>query len=153
MKDKIQAILLKTIIELKKLQWVTQADWELSLKSEGKVPLAKNFPVVDTIDTDEVREQVEAHIEIALTSQDELTYFPVITLYANIFLDGGESKDIAEQIDVDTAFTERDLKREEKMVQTASKINSRVQEVIEKAFSDYVDANEASIKNKQIGNI
>lgn len=151
MNEKIQAILLKIVLELKKDKWSVAPDWEITLKGEGHVPLSKNIRVEGNLGDDEWSDAVETTIDLKLTSDDELTYFPDYTIYANIFIQGGSSKDIAYKLDADVAFTERDVRDDAKSTLAAKKISRLVEDHIESEYSDYVDQNGQDIKDYKQG--
>lgn len=146
MNEKIQAILLKIVVELKKSRWRPAPDWEVTLKSEGHVPLIKNVGVEGNLGDEEWREDINTYVDLKLSSDDELTYFPEYTIYANIFIEGGETKDIAYKMDADVAFTERDLNDEHKITSAAKKIDRLVESHIQQEYGDYVDMNAEQIK-------
>jgi hypothetical protein len=145
MNEKIQAILLQITLELKKLKWVAGSDWEITLKSEGHVPLVKQVAVEGSMGDEEWRDNIETHLDLKLTSEDELTYFPDYTIYANIFIEGGSNQDIAYKMDADVAFTERDVRNKDKISLAAKKIDRLAESHIEQEFSDYVDMNANAI--------
>ena len=146
MNEKIQAILLKIVLELKKDQWSVAPDWEITLKGEGHVPMSKNIRVQGNLGDDEWADAVETTIDLKMVSDDELTYFPDYTIYANIFIEGGSSKDIAYKLDADVAFTDRDVRDDAKAKSAAQKISRLVEDHIESEYSDYIDQNGQDIK-------
>lgn len=147
MNQNIQAILLKVVLELKKLQWITDNAWEITLKSEDHVPLVKQVPVQGTLEDEEGwRDDIETHISLKLVSQDEITYFPEYTIYANITIPGGNIKDIVYKMEADVAFTKEDLKNDRKAGQCANRINRLVCDHIEQEYSNYLDNNSEEIK-------
>lgn len=151
MTEQMQAILLKVILTLKRDQWAVADDWELTLKSEGHVPLSKHITVEGNLDDEEWNDQVDVSIDLKMASDDELTYFPEYTIYANILIAGGESKDIAYKTSVDVAFTANDIKDDSKSTLAARKISRSVEEHIETEYSDYVDQNAQAIKDYKAG--
>ena len=146
MNQNIQAILLKVVLELKKMQWVAGKDWEITLKSEGHVPLVKQISVNGSMDDEEWRDDVETHLQLKLDSDDQITYFPDYTIYANIMIDGGTSKDIAYKMDADVAFTEKEIRDDRKIEQCAKRINRLVEDHIEQEYASYIDNNAEEIK-------
>ena len=145
MNEKIQAILLKIILQLKKLGWSASQDWELTLKSEGHVPMVKQVTVMGSMDDDEWRDDVETHIDLKLGSDDNLTFFPEYTIYAEIFLQGGSSKDVVYKSDADVAFTEKDIRDDRKIKLAASRLDRIVDGYMEQEYADYVDNNAQDI--------
>lgn len=146
MNERIQAILLKIVVELKKMRWKAVPDWEITLKSEGHVSMVKSIGVEGSMGDEEWRDEVETYIDLKLSSDDEITYFPDYTVYGNIFIDGGSSKDIAYKMDADVAFTERDLGDDAKISIAAKKIDRLVENHIEQEYGDYIDMNAQEIK-------
>jgi hypothetical protein len=146
MNQNIQAILLKVVLELKKLSWVPGQDWEITLKSEGHVPLLKQVPVHGSMEDDEWRDDVETHMDLKMDSDDQITYFPDYTIYANIIISGGTSKDIVYKMDADVAFTEKEIKDDRKITECAKRINRLVDDHIEQEYVSYIDNNAEEIK-------
>ncbi len=146
MNDKIQAILLKIVLELKKIGWVANPDWEVTMKSEGHVPLVKQISVMGSMDDEEWRDDIETHIELKLSSEDQITYWPAYTIYANVFMDGGVSKDVVYKGDADVAFTEKDFKEDRKPKTAAERIDRIIAGHMEQEYADYVDNNAEAIR-------
>lgn len=146
MNEKIQAILLKIIVQLKTMRWKAASDWEITLKSEGHVPLIKMIGVEGNIGVEEWRDDIETYIDLKLSSDDQITYFPDYTVYANIKVAELETKDFVYKMDVDVAFTAEDFKNEDKINLAARKIDRLVENQIEQEYGDYVDTNSESIK-------
>lgn len=145
MNERIQAILLKIVVELKKMRWKPVPDWEITLKSEGHVSLTKAIGVEGNLGDEEWRDEVETFIDLKLASDDEITYFPDYTVYGSIHIEGGVMKDIAYKMDADVAFTERDLGDDAKTNLAAKKIDRLVENHIESEYSDYIDMNAQEI--------
>jgi hypothetical protein len=152
MNEKIQAILLKMSIELKKLQWKPAPDWELTLKGEGHVPLIKSISVKGIWNDKEWRDKVEVYIDLRIVSDDEITYFPTFTIYGTIAIEGAPSKDIAIKLDSDVAFTDKDTRNEKEIGIAARKIDRMVENHIEAEYGDYIDKNLNKIKAYKQGN-
>jgi hypothetical protein len=108
--------------------------------------LLKQVTVHGSIDDEEWRDNVETHIELTLRSDDEITYFPEFTIYANILINGGTSKDVVYKLEADVAFTNNDLKDDRKIGHCATKINRLVDDHIEQEFSKYINDNAEAIK-------
>lgn len=151
MSDKVQAILLKIILNLKNNQWKVDSDWEITLKSEGHVSLRRNIPVHGDIGESEWDDEVETIVDLKLASRDEITFFPEFTIYANIFINGGPSKDIAYKMDADVAFTEHDVRNDKKAETASQRISRLVEDHIENEYSDYIDQNSQEIINYRQG--
>lgn len=151
MNEKIQAILLKIVVALRKEQWNVAPDWEITLKGEGHVPMTRNVSVKGDIDGEEWEDTIQTTIDLKLESADELTYFPSYTIYAEIYLEGASGKDIANKMDVDVAFTDRDLKDDSKPSTTAKKITRLTDDYVSNEYSDYVNQNAEDIKSYKHG--
>jgi len=146
MNEKIQAILLKVVIELKKLQWSAAPDWEVTLKGEGHVPMIKNVSVEGSIGDEEFQDTVETAMDLKLVSDDQITYFPDYTVFGQILIPGGPNEDIAYKMDADVAFTDADISNERKIKEAAIKINRLVDSHIQTEFTDYVGDNHQDIE-------
>jgi hypothetical protein len=151
MNDKIQAILLKIIVHLKQNKWRVGPDWEITLKSEHHVPMSTRIFVEGNIADEEWSDNIETNGDLSLTSDDQVTFFPSVTIYSQIFIDGGTSKDITYKIDVDVAFTESDLSNDSKAQSAAARITRLVEDYIENEYSDYVDENGEAIQDHKNG--
>jgi len=145
MNEKIQAILLKIVRELKRLKWTVSPDWEITLKSEQHVPMYKAVSVQGSIDEDEWTDSIDTHIDIKLVSNDEITYIPEYTIRAEIFIEGAGTEDVIHQTDVDVAFTEQDVQDGTKSSSAARKIDRNVENHIEEEYRSYVDSNAQDI--------
>jgi hypothetical protein len=145
MNEKIQAILLRIVLELKKLRWTAGPDWAITFKSEGHIPLVKQVKVAGSMGDEEWEDYVETTINLKLASDDQITYFPDYTIYASISLQGVPNKDINYQIDADVAFTEKDMNDPKKTTLAANKINNIVEEYINTEYEEYVDSNGSAI--------
>jgi len=146
MNEKIQAILLKIVLELKKSQWTAHPDWEVTLKGEGHVPLVKQVQVEGSMDDQQWDDHIEISMDLKLGTDDQITYFPDYTIFGQIFIDGGSSEDIAYKMDADVAFTESDVQNERKIKEAAAKINRLVDSHLQTEFNDYIDNNYQEIQ-------
>lgn len=135
MNDKIKAILLQIAKNLKKAGWKLSPDGELSIQSEFSVPMVKLI----SVGSGNKKHIVETYIVVKLESDDELTYFPSYSVYANIEVDRLPSKDVVEKMRVSVAFTEKDFKETRKANTAASKIDGMVQDTIDNEYYIYTD--------------
>jgi hypothetical protein len=138
MNDKIQAILLKLVLELKKLRWKVSQDWELILKSEGHVTMTKHVNVQGSLGDDQWDDQIDTSIDLKLGTSDEVTYFPEFNVTAEIYLEGGTIKDVVYNSDNDTAFTDNDLNDTAKIAIAAKGITRSVEDHIEHEYDEYL---------------
>jgi hypothetical protein len=146
MNEKIQAVLLKLTLELKKFKWSAGADWQITLKGEGHVPMVKMVPVEGSMGDEEWNDHIEIAMDLKLDSNDELTYFPDYTIFGQIFIDGGSNEDIAYKMDADVAFTAEDFQNERKVKEAASKINRLIDDHVQNQYSKYIDDNTENIQ-------
>lgn len=139
MNEKLQAILLKLIVELKKLHWRVDKNWELTLKSEGHVPLVKYVSVHGSLDEDEWDEDLQTTIDVRLESDDQVTYFPEFTVYVSISIEGADAtRDVAHKTDNDTAFTDRDVSEDAKIKSAAQGITRSTENLVEHEYDEYI---------------
>lgn len=146
MNEKIQAVLLKLVVELKKLKWSAGPDWQITLKSEGHVPLVKMIPVEGSMGEEEWHDHIEIAMDLKLDSSDEITYFPDYTIFGQIFIDGGSNEDIANKMDADVAFTVEDYRNDSKINSAGAKINRLIDDHVQNQYSKYIDDNTENIQ-------
>lgn len=146
MNDQMTAILLKIAIALKRMKWKASQNWELELKSEGKVSLLKDIEVEGSMGSRTWTDDIETYIELKMTSDDQLTFFPEYTIYGNIHIEGGGVKDIAYKLNSDVAFTIEDLNNDSKTLLAAQKLNRLVEQYVEKEYTDYIEENSDDIQ-------
>lgn len=153
MNEKMQAILLGIVINLKKLGWSPGPDWEITLKSEGHVPMIKRITVQGSVEDDEWNDVVETFINFKLDSRDDITYFPYCTVYTNISVLGLEVKDVVHELGIDVAFTDKDVKNTRNIKNAASRTNDLIEEYIRQEYATYVDMHAQQIKLHNMGAI
>lgn len=146
MNEKMTAILLETVMGLKKLKWVPAQDWEVTLKGEGHVPLIKQVMAEGSTDGGPWKDEIETYINLSLTTDDEITFFPEFTIYAHIQIGSIEPRDIAYTVDCDVAFTEKDVRDKEKTALAAQRIDRIVGSHINQEYQDYADQNDEAIR-------
>jgi len=146
MNEKIQTILLKIILELKRSQWTAHPDWEVTLKGEGHVPLVKPIAVEGSMKGKTWDAQVEITMDLKLETGDQITYFPDYTIFGQIFMRGCPVEDILYKMDADVAFTAPDFSNDRKIKSAADKINRLVDSHIQTEFNDYVATNHENIE-------
>jgi len=151
MNEKMQAILLGIVIHLKKMGWTPGPDWEITLKSEGHVPMIKRISVQGSVEDEDWDDNVETFINFKLESRDDITYFPYCTVYTNISVVGLEVKDIVHELGIDVAFTEKDIKNTRNIKNASSRTNDLVEEYIRQEYATYVDMNAQKIKLYNMG--
>jgi hypothetical protein len=146
MNKKIEGILLKLIVDLKKMGWAPAPDWEITLKSEGYASIIKSIKVAGELGTNKWKDVIETYVNLKLTSDDEITYFPECVIYATISVRGGINKDIAYKTNVSAAFTENDLSNTSKINSSANKIDRFIEDYMNEQYSIYLDEQEQNIK-------
>lgn len=151
MNEKIQAILLQIVTQLKQLKWTAHKDWELTIKSDGHIPMTKNISVHSGMGNEEWDDQVDTTIVLKLTSQDEITYFPEFTVSAQINTVGVPTKDVNEPMQGDVAFTEEDFSNQKKAKLAAQHIDRFTTSNIQEAYDDYFSANSEEITAYKAG--
>lgn len=153
MNDKIQAVLLKLVVALQKLHWKVDGDWQLALKTEGHVTMQKHVSVHGSLDDDEWDDQIETTLDLKLGTSDEVTFFPEFMIYAEIFIDGGGIKDVAEKTDNATAFTDHDIQDDAKIGSAAKQIDRAVEDHIEHEYDAYLADNGSDISALKKGGV
>lgn len=153
MNEKIKAILLKIILELKRLGWTADPDWEITFQSEKHVPLVKFIKVQGSTEDKDWEDSVETTIHYKLNSRDQITYFPSCIVYTSISLIGLEMKDVVHELGIDVAFTEKDIRNQSNIKNAATRTNDLIQEYIRQEYSTYVDMNSQKIKLHNMGAI
>jgi hypothetical protein len=153
MSEKIQAILLRIIVELKKHGWAPGPDWEITLKSEKYVPLIKRIKVQGSVEDENWEDIVETFINFKLDTRDEITYFPSFNVYTTLSIAGLETKDVAHELGIDVAFTEEDINNRRNISNTVNRTNDLVEEYIRQEYATYVDINSQKIKLYNMGAI
>lgn len=151
MNEKIQAITLKLVVALQKEKWNVDKDWQITLKSEGHVPLRKYVSVRGNLGDEDWSDDVDTTIDLRLASDDEITFFPEFTMYATLYISGGGGKDVAHKTDADVAFVADDFNDDKKIQLAAKKISNGVSEYIENEYSNYVDQNASDIQSYKMG--
>jgi len=148
MDKKIQAILLSVVSQLKKLNWKLSDEWAITIKTDGNVSISKKIPVSGNISDQEIHMSIPTYVNFKLDSTDEITYFPNITVNAQINIDGGQLEDVEETGEIDVAFTNDDYKHATKATDAAKKINRNVEDFINTAFEKYISNNSDSITHQ-----
>jgi len=146
MNQKAQILLLQLIKALKANNWSSDNQWELSLKADGNVPLMRSVSVEGNLDGEKWQDQVHTIIRVSVTTDDDITFFPEFSLYAQIAIASVPAKDIEYKTAGNVAFTDKDLKNEKKFQSAAEEISRMVDNYIGEIYQDYVDANEELVK-------
>jgi hypothetical protein len=153
MNDKIKAILLKIAKELQKHGWNSNKEMDITFKSEGSIMLSRSVPVKGSLNDQEWNENIQTELALKIGSDDQITWFPEYTIISEIYMRGGNIKDINYQMDIDVGFLEKDARDQSKIVFAARKINQYVVAHMQEEYYDYLDSNATEIEyyNKNQG--
>ena len=146
MNPKAEAILLQLVKALAENEWITGKDWQLTFKADGHIPLIRTVTVQASMDGDKWKEQVQAYITLKVSTEDEWTFFPEFTLYAQVAIGSIPTKDIAYKMIGNEAFTEKEIKDTKKFISAAREIDRMVQNHINEVYQDYVDENDELVR-------
>ena len=146
MNQKAEAILLQIVKALKQNEWSTGENWQLTLKADGHIPLIRSVVANASMDGDKWKDQIQAYITLKVSTEDEWTYFPEFTLYAQIAIGSIPSKDVAYKMIGNEAFMEKDIKDAKKFISAAREIDRMVQNHINEVYQDYVDENDELVR-------
>lgn len=146
MNQKAEVILLQIVKALEKNEWSTGKDWQLTFKSDGHIPLIRSVVVEASMDGDKWKDNIEVYITLKVSTEDEWTYFPEFTVYAQIAIGSIPSQDIAYKIVGNTAFMEKDIKDAKKFIGAAREIDRMVQSHLSEVYQDYVDKNDELVR-------
>ena len=151
MNERLQAILYRIVVELKKKRWTTGTDWNLTLKAEGHLPLVKYVLCQGNLDSEDFTDHVEVTMDLKLDTDDKVTYFPECVIHSQIYTDGAPTKDIEYKMEVDVGFIDSDYKDDKKAKIAADRLNSWTENYIRDEFSDYYDQNAEAITSYKAG--
>jgi hypothetical protein len=151
MNEKIKAILLKIVIALKKQGWTLDKDYELTLKSEGHIPIKSSINVQGALGDNDRNESIETILFLKLDSDDQITFYPEYQLSAELFVQGGDIEHISNTFDSDVAFTEDDFRNDEKIAFVAKKIDFDVESQVQSEYENYLDKNGSDITQHNSG--
>ena len=146
MNQKSQIILLQLVKALQSSKWTSDNQWQLSLKADRYVPLVRPVIVEGSLDGDKWKDQIHVMIRLKVSTEDEITFFPEFSIFAQIAIGSIPSKDIDYQMAGNEAFTEKDLKDNKKFNSASHEINRMVDSYINEVYQDYVDVNEDLVK-------
>ena len=146
MNQKAEAILLQIVKALKQNEWSTGENWQLTLKADGHIPLIRSVVANASMDGDKWKDQIQAYITLKVSTEDEWTYFPEFTLYAQLAIGAIPSKDVAYKMIGNEAFMEKDIKDAKKFISAAREIDRMVQNHINEVYQDYVDENDELVR-------
>lgn len=146
MNQKAEIILLQIVKALENNTWSTGPDWQLSLKADGFIPLTRPVMTEGSVDGDKWKDQVQVLIRLKIATEDEITYFPEFSVYAQVAIGSIPAKEIDYKMIGNEAFTEKDIKDTKKFHLAAREINRMVDGHINEVYQDYVDTNEELVR-------
>lgn len=146
MNQKAEAILLQIVKALGQNRWITGKDWQLTFKTDGHIPLISTISAQASMDGDKWKEQIQALIHLKISTEDEWTYFPEFTLYAQVAIGEIPAKDIAYKMVGNESFMEKDITNDKKFRSAAREITRMVESHINEVYQDYVDENDELVR-------
>ena len=153
MNEKIKAIWLQIIVALKHKGWVPDANWEITSVSEQHIPLKKVITVSGEIESDSWKDEVDTHVRVKLISRDEITYFVNININATVQYKNLNTLDIDDDMSIDVAITEKDIKNSSVINRAADRVDSLVEEHISHLYTSYIDSNKTKIQLYDLGSL
>ena len=139
-------MLLQLVKAMKTHGWASDSQWELSLKADGHVPLIRQVEVHAEMDDKKWKDQVSAMVNLRITTEDEITFFPSITVYAQIAIGSIPPEDIEYATAGNESFTEKDIKDHTKFKQAAAELTRIVDNYINEIYGNYVTKNDELIR-------
>jgi len=146
MNQKAEAILLQIVRALEKNEWIPSKDWQLTFKTDGHIPLIRSVVTQASMDGDKWKDQVEAYITLKIATEDDWTFFPEFTVYAQIAIGSIPAQDIAYKMIGNESFMEKDIKDTKKFMSAAREIDRMVEAHINEVYQDYVDKNDELVR-------
>jgi hypothetical protein len=147
MDKKVEGVMLQIAKKLEKDQgWMVDKDWALSLKSEGHITFVRSFMVHGSLDEDKWKDQIVVTIHLKLGTDDEWTYWPEFTIYAQIKIGDIKEDDIAYKMQSNVAFMPDDVKDEAKAGKAAREITRLVESHLSEVYQDYIEKNEEVVR-------
>lgn len=118
--------------QLQPLGWQFVSDWEIELRSEGKLQMAKDIPV-------QKGESITTTIEVSVDSDDQITFVLGCTIYASISIPGARhTREIEYATEGGVPFMEKHISDEKLILQASQQLSRIVEDHIESEFHDYV---------------
>jgi hypothetical protein len=151
MNEKVKAILLKIVIELQKLGWSLDADYEVTLHAENYIPMSKYIPVGGTLGNKEWEDKLDLGINLKMETADQNSFYPEYLINGEIFIKGGSIKDINYKTDASVGFMENDFRDEGKVQTAARTINNAVQNHAQEEYTKYLEENGDAIEQYKKG--
>ena len=142
MSQKSEIILLQIVRTLETLGWSVDSQWQLSLKADGFIPLVRSITTQGSVNETEWSDEIPTLIRLKVTTEDEITFFPEFSTYAQIAVGSVPAKDVDDKMMGNQSFTDKDVKDTKKAATAAKEITRMVESHINEAYQDYLDKNE-----------
>ena len=139
--QKIHATLLGIAAKLKTAGWKILPEYEIQLKSEGKLPLTKKYPAADVVGG-----AIDANVSLYMKHDSDTEFYPEYELYANISIEGVASHDILETGDCDVMFTDTTFNTDALLIRASAQLNTNVKHTINRELTKYVQDNADAIE-------
>ncbi len=142
MSQKSEIILLQIVKALESLGWSVDSQWQLSLKADGFIPLVRSVTTQGNLNDTEWSDEIHTLIRLKIATEDEITFFPEFSMYAQIAVGSVPPEDIDYKMMGNQSFTDKDVKDTKKAAIAAKEITRMVENHIGEVYQDYVDKNE-----------
>jgi len=152
MSQKSEIILLQIVKALESIGWLVDSQWQLSLKADGFIPLMRSITTQGSLNDTEWSDEIHTLIRLKVTTEDEITFFPEFSLYAQIAVGSVPPQDIDYKMMGNQSFTDKDVKDTKKAATAAKEITRMVESHINEAYQDYLDKNEDLVTFHAQGN-
>lgn len=147
MDKKVEGILLQIVKKLgDENGWMIDKDWELTFKSDGHISLVRSLEVEGSLDGDTWTDQISTAVHLTMSSEDEWTFWPTFTIYAQIQIGSIPPEDIAYKMSSNVPFMAEEVKDASKAGKAAREINRVVETHIGKSYQDYVSKNKEVVR-------
>ncbi len=149
MNEKIEAILLQIAKKLKEDGWIIGKDVNVDIKVEGYISLVHEFVVEGSLGEAKWKDQLAVTIHFKLGTEDEVTYWPEFTIYAQISVAGVENikeENIEYPMQSNVSFTTNDARNEEKAAEAAREITRLVESHVQDSYYKYIERNEKVVR-------
>ena len=118
MNKEVEGVLYRIAKKLNKEEgWMVDKDFDVTVKSDGHIILIRSFMVRGSLDEDEWKDQIAATIHLSLETDDEWTYWPEFTIYAQIKIGDISEENVTYKMQSNVAFLpSKDVEDEEQYV-------------------------------------
>ena len=148
MNKEVEGVLYRIAKKLNKEEgWMVDKDFDVTVKSDGHIILIRSFMVRGSLDEDEWKDQIAATIHLSLETDDEWTYWPEFTIYAQIKIGDISEENVTYKMQSNVAFLpSKDVEDEAKAAKAAREINRLVESHVGETYQDYVEKNEEVVR-------